>query len=300
MFMVNAPITFASKVDFSTFVAQVIRRFINDFDQGKGKLRVPKVLGLMRDIPGMPYHLTAELFLQITGITTFEFPKDKFDVYPGEICIVPAGMPHRERVRPDKGEPFLNLVFCYQGEFFHFHLAHEVEKGEPKGFSSSHHYGMDIQLLRGHIKTIVGWFHKKSIDWDLAIKSALLDHLFVILNTLENPSTCVESHKVVQMEAMVAYNLANPELSVEWIARNLQASPDYVTRLFRKTTGKSLKAYIIEQRLFHARHLLETSSSNISEISRAVGYDNPAYFTALFHRIYGVPPRSYRLDHSRS
>jgi two-component system response regulator YesN len=86
---------------------------------------------------------------------------------------------------------------------------------------------------------------------------------------------------------------------VNWIARHLKLSPDYISRLYRKDTGESLAVAITHQRIHRARYLLEVSSLNIAEISRAVGFSNPNYFTQLFCKYNKIPPRQYRLEHAR-
>jgi len=44
----------------------------------------------------------------------------------------------------------------------------------------------------------------------------------------------------------------------------------------------------------NAQSLLESTEYNISEIAEAVGYDNPLYFSRLFHKHIGVSPTVYR------
>ena len=43
-----------------------------------------------------------------------------------------------------------------------------------------------------------------------------------------------------------------------------------------------------------AKNLLENTSFNISEISRAIGYENPLYFSRIFKKQSGLSPSEYR------
>ena len=52
--------------------------------------------------------------------------------------------------------------------------------------------------------------------------------------------------------------------------------------------------YILSLRMANAQSLLESTEYNISEIAEAVGYDNPLYFSRLFHKHIGVSPTAYR------
>jgi AraC-like DNA-binding protein/mannose-6-phosphate isomerase-like protein (cupin superfamily) len=286
----------SSEKALKNFAVRLLHRWITGFDEGTIGLRIPKMIGLMTDVPGMRFHLRPELFFQISGITKFEFPEEAFDVFPGEICLVPTGMPHLERVRPYQNEPFLNFMFGYSEDHFAFHLAREQPKGEPVGFVFSKWH---VTPLDERLGILVERFHREGTAKSLSVKSALLDHLFTLLHSLEGTPLQVESRKVGRINDLLRQELPNSDLSVNWIARHLKLSPDYVSRLYRKDTGESLAAAITYQRIHRARYLLEVSSLNIAEISRAVGFSNPNYFTQLFCKYNKIPPRQYRLEHAR-
>lgn len=86
----------------------------------------------------------------------------------------------------------------------------------------------------------------------------------------------------------------NSELSIKEIADFVHLSPEYLTRLFKKETGVTLKDYIIECRISTAKDLLANSSLSISMIASEVGYHNFSYFAYLFKKLEQVTPREYR------
>ncbi|MGI6254595.1 MAG: response regulator transcription factor [Acutalibacter sp.] len=86
----------------------------------------------------------------------------------------------------------------------------------------------------------------------------------------------------------------NSELSIKEIADFIHLSPEYLTRLFKKETGSTLKDYIIECRISTAKDLLANSSLSISMIASEVGYHNFSYFAYLFKKLEQVTPREYR------
>ena len=47
-------------------------------------------------------------------------------------------------------------------------------------------------------------------------------------------------------------------------------------------------------KLLTKKKMLESTDYTISEISSIVGYDNPLYFSRLFHKHVGMSPRKYR------
>ncbi|HEY8966810.1 MAG TPA: helix-turn-helix domain-containing protein [Candidatus Methylacidiphilales bacterium] len=267
----------------------------------RGRLRchLPRRAGLMRLLPGMPFHLRAELFLQVSGSTTFTFPGETIRVGPGELCLVPPGLPHSEEARPGRGLPFCNLVFMYQGGVG-FHLALADGGAKPYVAVPSRIPGLgegEGDRLAAQLDAVPGW-GEGSEAWRLAVRGAFLAHLSSLRACLERPAPAPDAEaeplKVAQVRRLVMQHLSRADLSVASIARMLQSSPDYLSRLFRSATGASLVSYLEAQRMVRAQGLLEKSDLNVAEVGRACGYDDPGYFARRFRRSQGVTPRAFR------
>ena len=71
-------------------------------------------------------------------------------------------------------------------------------------------------------------------------------------------------------------------------------NPDYMARLFRQDTGVTLGAYILQQRMEHAKLLLVQTSDSVGNIALAVGYDNVSHFSQMFRQKVGCSPHAYR------
>jgi transcriptional regulator GlxA family with amidase domain len=84
------------------------------------------------------------------------------------------------------------------------------------------------------------------------------------------------------------------KLSVSFLAANLGQSPRTMARIFLKELKTSPGRWIQEVRLRRARHLLETTNLNISEVCYAVGYEDVASFGRLFARATGLSPKDFR------
>ena len=66
------------------------------------------------------------------------------------------------------------------------------------------------------------------------------------------------------------------------------------THLFHQRTGFSPLEYLTRLRLNHASQLMAETALSIAEIARAVGYEDPLYFSRLFRRKMGVSPTEFR------
>jgi transcriptional regulator GlxA family with amidase domain len=65
-------------------------------------------------------------------------------------------------------------------------------------------------------------------------------------------------------------------------------------RRFRAATGNTLIAHVQNLRVEAAKRLLETGAMAAEEVAPVVGYENGAFFRALFRRTTGLTPGQYR------
>jgi len=77
-------------------------------------------------------------------------------------------------------------------------------------------------------------------------------------------------------------------------ARRVGMSLRNFVRRFKQATGDSPLAYLQKLRIAAAKRLLENNHRTMQEISDAVGYQDVAFFRALFHRHTGISPSEYR------
>ncbi len=78
------------------------------------------------------------------------------------------------------------------------------------------------------------------------------------------------------------------------LSERMELSEDSFYRYFKSTVGHAPKEYLISERLRKARILLAGSTMSVTDISKGCGYENPFYFSTLFHGKYGMSPSVYR------
>ena len=89
----------------------------------------------------------------------------------------------------------------------------------------------------------------------------------------------------------------NTDLSIEEYANSRGMSVSWFIRNFKEYTGSTPLQYIVSIRITNAQRLLETTTYTVTEIGHIVGYENPLYFSRIFHKQKGVSPSGYRKQH---
>jgi AraC-like DNA-binding protein len=83
-------------------------------------------------------------------------------------------------------------------------------------------------------------------------------------------------------------------LTVADLARLARLSPAHFSTEFRRHFGLPPMEYAIRRRLHHAAYLLHDVNLSVTEIGRAVGYEDLFHFSKLFKKAHGMAPRDFR------
>jgi len=83
-------------------------------------------------------------------------------------------------------------------------------------------------------------------------------------------------------------------ITLEDVAREINVSPQYFSKLFKEETGKNFIDYLTNVRISAAKKLLSQGRLSIKEICYHIGYSDPNYFSRIFKKVVGVPPTEYK------
>ncbi|MGM9713377.1 MAG: two-component regulator propeller domain-containing protein [Prevotella sp.] len=92
---------------------------------------------------------------------------------------------------------------------------------------------------------------------------------------------------------VVNKNLANPDLTVDDIAREAGLSRVHLYRKMKELTNQSPHQFVSNIRVRQAARLLQSKRHKVSEIMYACGFPNATAFNNAFKAVYGVAPRDY-------
>ena len=94
-------------------------------------------------------------------------------------------------------------------------------------------------------------------------------------------------------------NIHYQDASVEELCDILSCSDYTISKAGKKTTGKTYKQHLQENRLINCADLLKNTTMSVIEVMLSVGYDNTTYFYKIFNNYYGVTPSIYRKENKK-
>ncbi len=103
-----------------------------------------------------------------------------------------------------------------------------------------------------------------------------------VLLRMQRARLCLEGH-------------AGGGLLIADLARRVNFSPWYFSKVFHALYGIAPQQYAARARLERASRLLATTSLPITEVSAACGFDNPCSFARAFRARYGMSASEHRV-----
>ncbi len=136
----------------------------------------------------------------------------------------------------------------------------------------------------GSLTTLLGGLLVWEMLVEVAVSSAVSD---------------APGNRLADLAAEFITTHAHEGITTADVAAALQCNPDYLGRVFKRQTGRTITAAIHHRQLRRAEQLLLHSTDTISAIARACGLADAAYLRRLFKRRKGVTPRQYRKLYAR-
>jgi AraC family transcriptional regulator len=86
------------------------------------------------------------------------------------------------------------------------------------------------------------------------------------------------------------------DLSLSQLAAVAGMSPHYFTELFKRSTGYSPHAFVLLQRIDHAKQGLRVADRSISEVGLDSGFQNASHFARMFRKVVGASPSRFKSE----
>lgn len=99
---------------------------------------------------------------------------------------------------------------------------------------------------------------------------------------------------IVVKSCAIIHESLSSDISLEDIARRVEISPFYFSKLFKEETGENFIDYLTMARVRRAKGLLLDRALSVRDVGVESGYSDPNYFSKLFKKVVGLTPTEYR------
>ncbi|MHA6482701.1 helix-turn-helix domain-containing protein [Paenibacillus sp. strain BS8-2] len=180
--------------------------------------------------------------------------------------------------RVSNAESYNVLFQCYQ-----VLLSSIIQSLEEKGPGV-------LELLGNNLFDQLSQYRtsKEVHDW-------FIDVLFPLYERASSEIRANSSRLLVQRVCSYITNHPDGTHSLSECAELVSVSPSYLSRLFKKETGKSFIEFVMEFKVEKAKQLLKETDYSVLEISEIVGYSE-RNLNRAFQRFVQMSPKQYRMS----
>lgn len=111
----------------------------------------------------------------------------------------------------------------------------------------------------------------------------------------------ITNHKILgRLEELLTGYFNNDDLinkglpTVQYIAGELNVSPNYLSSLLKVLTGQNTKQHIHDKLIEKAKEKLSTTNLSVSEIAYELGFEHSQSFSKLFKSKTNLSPLAFR------
>ena len=142
-------------------------------------------------------------------------------------------------------------------------------------------------------------YSEKDVCYKLPIRAniyLMMSHLLRYYCANKSDDDRLVYHNVLRLRPVIEYlgEHFTEKNYVESLANIINVSPDYFTKMFKDSIGKTPIDYINAMRVNLSMLMLASGDLSMAEIAETIGFCNPNYFHKIFKQYTGTSPLAYR------
>lgn len=244
------------------------------------------------------YHNSYEIYYLIQGERMMTIEDRKYAVRKGDLVFIAPGENHKS---------------CEAGSYEHERYVINFEEGflkpdqEELDLLSIFRCENNVMSLnlneQNYILNLMSRMNKeyerKQYGYKALVRSLLTELLIFAVRYYQYlESYPPEQLKPLEDKVMKAVeyirNHYMQDISLVSLARHLFISANYLSKIFKDTTGYTFISYLNNVRIKESQRLLKETSLSIEQIARKVGYGSATHFERVFKNHTGTTPIKFR------
>lgn len=235
-------------------------------------------------------HDRGEMATVLSGRLFVGMGEEIYALRPGDWCLCRPEIPHGECCAGPR-VPYRLLWFIPHAGTLHLHVT-AYQPGRGYGVTDHANVASAEPGLAELLETLC-----REPQAPLAqVRLRLLQLLAGILSGLTpaGGSTPPAPHPVVLAVRQALESALITPPSVAQLARSLKVTPNYLSTLFHRECGQTLRRYVETRRVEAACARLRQTTEPVKTIAYALGFADAQHFAHVFRRIMGTTPSLYR------
>ena len=225
------------------------------------------------------FHECYELVYYIRGTGVSTIGEQAFSYSDHTYCIIPPGTLHSEYTETETD--LMYIGFQYDNSLGELPIAMITDSEKLSIFHS----------MNGILQEMSNREANYTLMLTLHLNMLIVETLRIIRVKLAE-----ENDIPLQMGYVKNYikDNYNKNFKPEELATTIGYSYHYFRHLFKEQYGITLKQYVIELRIKHAKELLQETSQSISQIAGECGFSSTSRFISMFKQHVGESPLAFR------
>jgi YesN/AraC family two-component response regulator len=177
-----------------------------------------------------------------------------------------------------------------------FYMFYVQSKNKITVFGQDHPVN---PTLKRYMQESYDEYSEKDICYKLPIRANIYHMMTVLLRYYcgsKNELDRMIYHNVLRLRPVISYieEHYKEKIYIEELSAMINVSPDYFTKMFKESIGKTPIDYINAMKVNAAMDLLCTTELPMTEIAESIGFCNPNYFHKIFKQYMMTSPLAYR------
>jgi AraC-like DNA-binding protein len=265
-------------------------------------------------VPILHGHDFIELVYVIKGEAQHVFEGNNYEIRTGDIFIINPGEVHTYSIEPGNQIEIINCLFLpelIQGNLLldlgisqslDYFYVHPFTNKRERFHNRLNLVGQDATRTLILLETMINEFENRQSGSEILIRLQMVE-LFIWLSRSyqqaegqhdKEPASNNSRQLLIRRTCGYLERNFDKKISIAVLCELFNISSRQLNRNFKELVGMTVVDMLHQIRIQRAKLLLKETDEKIITIAGRVGYEDPAFFSRLFHRQVGCSPGKYR------